>query len=101
MRSAFALALANAGKSIAARIAMIAITTSNSINVKPQILGLCLDSVRSYGRFADDFVTLFFAIMQYNVRYSSTRSAIAKQLATWLDVWPRPLSSQSLRRQPR
>jgi len=32
---AFALALPKAGKSIAARIAMMAITTSNSINVKP------------------------------------------------------------------
>src|SRR6266571_1926143 len=32
---AFALALLKAGKSIAARIAMMAITTSNSIKVKP------------------------------------------------------------------
>src|SRR4051812_4650792 len=32
---AFILALLNAGKSIAARIAMIAITTSSSIKVKP------------------------------------------------------------------
>ena len=31
----FALASPKAGKSIAARIAMMAITTSNSINVKP------------------------------------------------------------------
>ena len=34
-RRAFSLALESAGRSIAARIAMIAITTSNSINVKP------------------------------------------------------------------
>ena len=36
VRLAWALARANAGRSIAARIAMIAITTSNSISVKPQ-----------------------------------------------------------------
>src|SRR5882672_11056520 len=35
MRSAFRLALASAGRSVAARIAMIAITTSNSMRVKP------------------------------------------------------------------
>src|SRR6267378_4363576 len=35
MRLAFSLALARAGSSIAARIAMMAITTSNSINVNP------------------------------------------------------------------
>jgi hypothetical protein len=35
VRSALALALAKAGKSSAARIAIIAITTSSSINVKP------------------------------------------------------------------
>src|SRR4051812_20763080 len=35
-RLAFSLALASTGRSIAARIAMIAITTSNSINVKPE-----------------------------------------------------------------
>ena len=34
MSCAVALALANAGKSIAARMAMIAMTTSNSIKVK-------------------------------------------------------------------
>jgi hypothetical protein len=33
---AFSLALASAGKSSAARIAIMAITTSNSINVKPR-----------------------------------------------------------------
>src|SRR6478609_3635451 len=36
VRMAFCLALANAGRSIAARIAMIAITTNNSINVKAE-----------------------------------------------------------------
>lgn len=35
VRCALDLALANAGKSIEAKIAMIAITTSNSIKVKP------------------------------------------------------------------
>ena len=35
MRFPFSLALASAGKSIAARIAIIAMTTSNSIRVKP------------------------------------------------------------------
>jgi hypothetical protein len=34
---ALRLALARAGKSIAARMAMIAITTSNSIRVKPRV----------------------------------------------------------------
>src|SRR5436190_12297754 len=37
VRIALSLALDNAGKSIAARMAMIAITTSNSINVKPAL----------------------------------------------------------------
>ena len=37
MRCAFNLALPNAGKSIAARSAMIAMTTSNSMRVKPAI----------------------------------------------------------------
>src|SRR5215471_9152874 len=35
MFRAFALALANAGNNIAARMAMMAMTTSSSINVKP------------------------------------------------------------------
>jgi len=35
---AFSRALANTGKRIAARIAMIAITTSNSMSVKPLAL---------------------------------------------------------------
>src|SRR5215472_12846803 len=47
MFCALALALPNAGKSIAARMAMMAITTSSSINVKPsqsaQSLGLHTD----------------------------------------------------------
>ncbi len=38
VRSARSLAVANAGKSNAARIAMIAITTSSSINVNPMLL---------------------------------------------------------------
>src|SRR5436190_16328614 len=37
IRQARALALAKAGSSIAARMAMIAITTSNSIRVKPRL----------------------------------------------------------------
>src|SRR5882672_4192928 len=41
MALALSLALANAGRSIAARIAMMAITTSNSISVKPPEIGLC------------------------------------------------------------
>src|SRR6266567_9527157 len=41
MALALSLALANAGRSIAARMAMMAITTSNSINVKPPVVGLC------------------------------------------------------------
>jgi len=36
----FIFALASAGKSIAARIAIIAITTSNSINLKPRFCPL-------------------------------------------------------------
>src|SRR5690348_3535597 len=37
----FSFAFASAGNNIAARIAMIAITTSNSINVKPLRQGRC------------------------------------------------------------
>src|ERR1041385_8847974 len=40
MRCARALALASAGRSIAARMAMMAITTSNSISVKPWLFPL-------------------------------------------------------------
>jgi hypothetical protein len=40
MAWALDFALANAGRSIAARIAMIAITTSNSISVKAERFGL-------------------------------------------------------------
>src|SRR6266699_1455848 len=39
MLAALALALANAGSSMAARMAMMAITTSSSINVKPFLSG--------------------------------------------------------------
>jgi hypothetical protein len=38
MRFAFSLALASAGKSIAAKIAMMARTTNDSINVNPDLL---------------------------------------------------------------
>ena len=37
VRLALSFALASAGKSIAARIAMMAITTSSSINVNPRL----------------------------------------------------------------
>src|SRR6266436_10265248 len=40
MALALSLALPSAGRSIAARIAMMAITTSNSIRVKPPLIGL-------------------------------------------------------------
>ena len=41
VRCAFSFALANAGKSIAASIAMIAMTTSSSMRVKPVLLVSC------------------------------------------------------------
>src|SRR5436309_3133760 len=41
MASARVLALLNAGRSIAARMAMIAMTTSSSINVNPLIFAAC------------------------------------------------------------
>ncbi len=43
-RMALSLALAKAGRSIAARIAMMAITTNNSINVNP-LPGRCLSAL--------------------------------------------------------
>jgi hypothetical protein len=47
-RRAFSLARANAGKSIAARIAMMAMTTKSSMRVKPRnpALDIGLDAVR-------------------------------------------------------
>jgi len=46
-RLCFCLALASAGNSMAARMAMMAITTSNSISVKPErdASGSCLNAV--------------------------------------------------------
>ena len=43
IRCARALALANAGNSMAARIAIMAMTTNSSINVKPENLRLRTD----------------------------------------------------------
>src|SRR5579859_2799038 len=42
---AFNLALDNAGKSIAARMAMMAITTNSSINVKPCVPAILFESL--------------------------------------------------------
>jgi len=48
LRLAASLARAKAGKSMLARMAMIAITTSNSINVKPMLLLQCDRIVRFF-----------------------------------------------------
>lgn len=50
----FNLAFANAGNSIPARIAMIAITTSNSIKVKP-------DALRRMEMFGPGIIGVVFA----------------------------------------
>src|SRR5688572_2202839 len=49
MRCAFRLALLSAGSSMAAKIAMMAITTSNSIKVKPSLLEInCFTLILSH-----------------------------------------------------
>src|SRR5579862_9128110 len=55
-RCALCLAFANAGKSIAARIAMIAITTSNSIRVNPEL------ATDGFLRFALDIGAIGLAV---------------------------------------
>ncbi len=45
---AFCLALLNAGKSMAAKMAIMAITTSSSISVKPMLLLQCDRIVRFF-----------------------------------------------------
>src|SRR5215469_5342275 len=52
---AFCLACANAGKSMAARIAIIAMTTNNSINVKPPAL-----AQRAKTRFSPEWTLVCF-----------------------------------------
>src|ERR1017187_386743 len=51
MRWALALAPASAGSSIAARMAMMAITTNNSISVKPCFFWKCRTGIISSGWF--------------------------------------------------
>jgi hypothetical protein len=53
---AFSLAFANTGKSMAARIATIAITTSNYINVKPCLLSILFLCILSLLPFYFDWI---------------------------------------------
>src|SRR5437773_11079786 len=64
MRLAFCLAEASAGSNSAARIAMIAMTTSNSIRVKAR----CLE------RFVDTFIALTRRILVERVAGSNPRN---------------------------
>ena len=61
----FSLALASAGKSSAARMAMIAMTTSNSIRVKPERARLFANADSEYF-FMSGPLSIFSGIEQFS-----------------------------------
>jgi multisubunit Na+/H+ antiporter MnhF subunit len=71
IRFAFSLALDSAGSSMAARMAMIAITTRSSISVNPALRNLCgrviLFGIRTGKSIALEVIARFFVVYARNV----------------------------------